>query len=347
MAAIHVVSDLEMPPVPSTMAWYRARERLAALLQAGDTMEAGVLELIAECPYVFSRVLPVRSANIALRPVAAPGSSEVDFILYPKQDLGHPAYGIIERRRPKSYGLDGPTLRTVTSSKEVTDAAGRGAFSLDGVDDEYVDTERDAAIAGTRAIVFVIMGLSDKAVEAAMFDVMSTLMDTVTDYDDLVASFDALFTCFESATPPKIVVLEPFPSEEIGTEVYDYPILLSNYEASHVEMLQELWEAFGEFRNCHYTHLPSEILDICREKQPRLIVRDYHYLDMSGSELTRAIKSIEGMETVRHLLFPPRGLDSGSADEVLVEANSMGGKDLIYEAERLLQDYHRRTHPMA
>ena len=125
--------------------------------------------------------------------------------------------------------------------------------------------------------------------------------------------------------------------EEWTGEKVKCPILVSNYDETHAEVIKQLFERFG-FEQVYSAWKPDEIIEIVMKVRPRIVIRDFNYPGMGGDVLTQKIKGVPGMEHVRQILFPPRGFGWEDSDEVLIESPSLDYKVLAeYVREELKQ----------
>ncbi len=107
------------------------------------------------------------------------------------------------------------------------------------------------------------------------------------------------------------------------------PVLVSNYDPSLglTDLLEEVFREEGSAR-VYRADSWQGLLAVARACRPWVIVRDFHYWDMRGEELTRRIKELPGMANVPQILFPPRGLGFERTDPVLIESPELGVMDL-------------------
>ncbi|MBP8132316.1 MAG: hypothetical protein KA184_22270 [Candidatus Hydrogenedentes bacterium] len=107
------------------------------------------------------------------------------------------------------------------------------------------------------------------------------------------------------------------------------PVLVSNYDPSLglTDLLEEFFREAGLLR-VYRADSWQELLAVAQAHRPWVIVRDFHYWEMRGDELTRRIRALPGMANVPQILFPPRGLGFERTDPLLIESPELGVMDL-------------------
>lgn len=193
-------------PEPSASDLRAALARFDRLIRA-DARESEFQRLFAERPYILSSTLPLKVLPNEVRALGRPGRSEPDFVLFPSQPDGVKTYGIVELKRPSSTVLVERRKGLVTLSSDAVTAVAQGQqYRRDLLNAPPVRAERLVLI-GTPAMVFIIMGLSDRLGAKLAFELARSQLDGLLPGGCHLLPYDVLRDAFSASVPPRIIPL--------------------------------------------------------------------------------------------------------------------------------------------
>lgn len=206
-----------------------ARERFSSLISAG-ARERAFQTLFTECPFIFSRSLPLAVDSREIVPLGRSGVSEPDFALFPRRRSAPYSYGAIELKRPDSKLVTVPRKDIVTLSRDAETAVSQLRAFAPVAEGSIVSRSDEYIFIGSSSYLFAIMGLSSELASKLVSSTLRARFKQLLPADIQIIPYDVLLRRFEETIPERTIVLVP-------TMIVHAPSTLEN-EGQEIQLLR-------------------------------------------------------------------------------------------------------------
>jgi hypothetical protein len=195
-----------------------ARELNEALRRFGDLLgkdssEADFQQLFTDCPYIFSRTLPLHFEASDVVPLGRPGKAEPDFVVFPSERRPLGNYGIIELKRPDSkLFVRPPRVGTLELAEDVRTAVSQSRLYEERLlPGQLAYSSEQVVMLGTRSEIFIVAGLSPELAAALSSEIYRAQLNEKLPANCKLFPYDTLFDSFHASVPPRLLTLRPGP----------------------------------------------------------------------------------------------------------------------------------------
>lgn len=193
----------------------RARDLFRALLSRRTT-ESDWQRFFSEHPYVLSLSLPVRLEPHEITPLARPGTTEPDFVFYPRRQRPLPFFGAIELKRPDSRIVTLTRANVALLTRDAQTAVEQAvAFARRPHSHIPIEHPDELLFLGNRAYLFVIMGMSAELATKLGNELYREAVDRHLPENLQLIPYDTLLRTFEGQLPSRIYFLRVGRDEEV------------------------------------------------------------------------------------------------------------------------------------
>lgn len=287
---------------PTSRKLNEALRRFGELLEAGSS-ESDFQQLFTDCPYIFSRTLPLHFEASDVVPRGRPGKAEPDFLIYPndRRLLGN--YGIVELKRPDTkLFVRPPRVGTLELASDVRTAIAQSrAFEEKMLPGQSAYSNERVVMLGNRSEIFVIAGLWPELAAALSSEIYHAQLTEKLPSNCKLIPYDSLFKSFNATVPPRLLTLRPGPKFEADEYLFEGVRFRTIDPAKHPSLRN-----FSCGSSTRWEHevnmIVAGLYDGDRRRQPivRLAETDGDVVGVSASEGFESMKF-----TVAEELVPP------------------------------------------
>jgi Domain of unknown function (DUF4263) len=176
-----------------------------------DSRESAFQQLFADCPFIFSRTLPLRFEPSEVIPLGRPGRSEPDFVVFPSEGRPLGSYGIIEIKRPDTkLFVRPPRVGTLELAKDLRTAITQSRlYEERSVPRQLEYGNERVVMLGIRSEIFLISGLSRELAAALSSELYDGQLLEKLPHNCKLIPYDTLFESFRATVPPRLLSLRP------------------------------------------------------------------------------------------------------------------------------------------